>query len=372
MDNLLEEGVLFETKDDVELDTDDFEEDLEKEVNDMMAVWDRSLLLREVNTKRGTFNLNKDVEYYDGKTDFAHMKENMEPLVGNQVFMKILKKNTEGHQIDGTHSVLFEKVGYLECSETPFESSHYDGRPCKLNLTEGPILPGLLQALLSLREGEKAEILIHPAMAYGPLGSPPIIPGDAWLLYYVKIYKTWSESHLESVIKYERDFLVEIPLEHKLKLIDEHKQVANNYVRDGLPREALVRYKAAIKCLDEIPEEDLKESPQLTKILINLLVNAAITYNKLDMPKSASKAAKRTLYLDPNNIKAYYQLIHARLIIGDYEKALNWLDKADKLFPKNPNLDSLRLKLDSKIKVDHKKRLETLKRMSKGLFSQGN
>lgn len=337
--------------------------------------WDRSQLLNEVREQRGLLNRQSDVkstDYYDGTIRFKEIRKCMEPIEGDQVYIKITESNPEGTLINAMSSIHLDRVGYLENESTPFESSIHDSKPDTLNLAEGPILPGLLLGILKMRERERAEILIHPAMAYGRLGCLPLIPGDAWLLYYIKIHKVWTESHLDTFVKYERDHLTEVPLEHKISLIEEHKVVANNYLRDGFPKEALVRYKAAIKCLDELPETKLAGSTLLTKLLTTLLVNAAITLNQLGMPKSATKMAKRALSVEPDNLKAFYQIIKARLSLCDYDKALMWLDKANKVSPNNPSFDGLKLQLDSKVESDKERRSEMLKKMSKACFSSAD
>lgn len=378
--SLLDGPVEFETPEEFYDEEEEFEDEeeeeedldqLDDEAQAMIDSWDRTKLLAEVKEERDrrlARELEKDVDHYDGQP-FSDIRAKMQPLEGGKVFVRVTKKNPKGGQISGSHTILFDKIGYLESNEIPFESSVYDGRPTKLNLIEGPILPGLLHGLIQLREGESAEILIHPAMAYGKLGCIPLIPEDSWILYFVTIHKIWEESHLESVVKFEKDHHVNIPIEQKVLLVEEHKRVANNFLKDGHLRDALIRYKAGIKCLEELPEARIGESSILTELLTTLLVNAAITLNRLEMPKSAGKMARRALFFKPNNLKAYYQLVKSRMTLGDYHKAADWLEKVYKLSPGNSNFSHLKVEIDSKLQPDRDKQEEILRKISKSFFA---
>jgi FKBP-type peptidyl-prolyl cis-trans isomerase len=38
-----------------------------------------------------------------------------------------------------------------------------------------------------MKLGEKAELIIKPEYAYGKIGAPPLIPGDATLIFTVEV-----------------------------------------------------------------------------------------------------------------------------------------------------------------------------------------
>lgn len=370
--SLLDKAVEFETDeiDDCE-EREDGEQNLEDEAQRMLDSWDKEKLLQELRDERDTMRRKTDdktVVQYDGFTDFETLQKEMTPVEGNMVFLKVLEPNPDGKQINCSNTVFLDCIGYLEHQATPFDSSVYDGKPLKIDLIEGPIIPGLLQGLIQLREGERANILIKPQMAYGALGCMPLIPGDATLFYHVKIFKVCDESPLNTVLQYERSNFVQIPFEEKLSIIEEHKEAANKYLRDNQPREAIIRYKAAIKSLEELPEDFVEKNQDVSKLMATLLQNAAITYNKLEMFKSATKVAKRALFNDPTNIKAYYQLAKARLNLGDYSNAIRYVERASKIAPDNSSFNELLVQINTKNKDEREKRDEILKRMSKAVI----
>lgn len=351
-------------------DFDDNEQNLDHEAQRMMLSWDRENLLQEISELE-----DKDEEgagayqYYDGTESFDDLKESMEALEGNFVWIKRIESNPKGKRVMPTYTVLVDYVGFLEYNPEPFESTIHDGKPKLLKLSgdDSVIIAGFIQALISLNEGERANVLIHPALGYREYGAYPIIPKDSFLYYNVKVHKVWEEGNFDGVLQWERHAHIMIPLQDKIKLATEHKDVANQYLSDDKPKEALVRYKAAIKWLSETPQEDVSRSPECQELMQILWQNIAITTNKLGMHKSASKAAKQALSFNPNNVKALYQLAKARIALADHERALHVLERAERVAPKDPHLLSLRLQIDANLKPEKEKRDEILLKMAKSL-----
>lgn len=354
-----------EYEDDLDAD----EQNLEEEAQRMMLSWDRNNLLKEVEEDRANAGENEeDALYYSGDESFEDLKSDMRALEGNFVWIKVIDKKPKGKEIIASNTVLFDCIGFLEYNPEPFESTIHQGKPKIVNLAgnDSFIIAGLLQGLLSLRQGERANILIHPAMGFKS-GGFPIIPGDSYLYYCVKIHQVWEEGNFDGMLQYERQMHVLIPLREKLELASEHKDVANQYLTDDKPREALVRYKAAIKWLIDTPQEEREKSAECRHLENILWQNISITMNKLGMHKSATKAAKQALAMNPTNIKALYQLARARIALGDHNRALLILEKAERVAPKNPSISLLRSQIDTNLRVEKQKREEIMLRMAKSL-----
>lgn len=362
-----EEGAIIDLDDQLE-DQDENEQVYEDEARLILNSWSREKIMKEIKEDAEKTKMeNEDAkrENYDGERDFEEMAKDMTPLANNQVLINVFVSNPEAKEVQPSHTVLFERIGYLEYNLMPFESSICDGKPSLINLTQGPIFPGLLYALTNLREGDRASILIRPGMAYGRLGCPGLIPPDASLLYFVRIYKVFEESQLSLVLDYEKEFMTDIPFAEKLILVEEHKTMANKFLEDDMPKEALVRYKAGIKCLEDITDDEMRRSATVTGLLRALLCNSAIVYNKMGMHKSATKAAKRALFMDPRDIKSYYQLAKARIALADHSGALKWIEKGCKVCSNNSCFDQLKIQLDFKLKDESEKRRDIMKKMSK-------
>jgi FKBP-type peptidyl-prolyl cis-trans isomerase/Tfp pilus assembly protein PilF len=366
-------GQIIETPgiDDVADEHDDFdydEQNLEDEAQRMMRSWDRNNIMREVDDSRDKFDESDDPDftrYYDGCKSFDELKEEMETLSGGFVHVKVTESQPSGKEIFACHTILFDRIGFFEYNPIPWESSIYDGKPTVMNLANDSIIPGLLQALLTLRQGERANVLVHPNMGYGPRGCPPLIPPNSYIYYNIKVHKVWDEGDFDGMLQYERSLNVIIPLQEKIELARQHKEAANQYLHDGEPREALVRYKAAIKWLAETSEEERENSNECKELMSVLWRNTAVTLNKLGMHKSATKAAKQALCIDPRDAKAHYQLGKARIALGDFTRALVVLNRAVKMHPDNLRLKELLAEVDAKSIDEKKKRDEIMIKMSK-------
>ena len=352
---------------DNDLELDEGEKNMEDEVKSMMKSWNREDLMKEIGEEKERLLKEQDkfVEHYDGESSFEDMIADMNILDRAKVYIKIIEENSDGKEVKVSNTILFDRIGFLEHNGIPFESSIYDGKPTMLNLAVGPILPGLLRGLLAMRVGERANIIIHPALAYGKLGCLPIIPPDSYLLYNVKVYKAWEESKLDWAVDYERGKFIDVPINEKFKFINEHKDVANQLIKDNMPREAIIRYKSGIKCLEEMPDEVRERSPELRALSAILHQNCAIAFNKMNMYKSASKAARKSLSADPRNVKAYYQVAKARIALADYPGALKYIEKAETIAPKNSCLKYLKVLVDSHFRDEKKERDEIMRRMSR-------
>ena len=67
-----------------------------------------------------------------------------------------------------------------------FDSS-YDKEALKVTIDVGQVIKGWDIGIMSMKLGEKAELTISPEYAYGAMGSPPLIPGNATLIFTVDL-----------------------------------------------------------------------------------------------------------------------------------------------------------------------------------------
>lgn len=362
-----EDGAILDLGDPME-GHDENEEIYEDEARRMLNSWSRNKIMAEIeqdSERQNTEREDNEREQYDGETDFSDIAKDMAPLENNQVYIKVFVSSPDAKPVEPSHTISFERIGYLEHVLMPFESSVCDGKPSLVNLAQGPILPGLLYAFTHLHEGDRAKILIDPRMAYGKLGCPGLIPGNSSLLYFVRIRKVFEESELSQVLDYEKQLMTIIPFAEKLILVENHKTMANKFLEDDMPKEALVRYKAGIKCLEDINDDDMRRSGQVTGLLITLLRNSAIVYNRMGMHKSATKAAKKALFIDPRDVKSYYQLAKARIGLADHSGAVKWIEKGSKMCSISSCFDQLKIQLDFKLRDESEKRMEIMKKMSR-------
>lgn len=73
--------------------------------------------------------------------------------------------------------------GYIS-NGTLFESNQTSGFPFTIGI--GQVIPGWDEGILGMRVGGKRQLIIPPALAYGPYGNGPI-PGNAVIVFNVEV-----------------------------------------------------------------------------------------------------------------------------------------------------------------------------------------
>lgn len=72
---------------------------------------------------------------------------------------------------------------------TVFDNSFERGNPIEFPLGVGRVIPGWDEGIALMKEGGKGYLFIPHQLGYGEAGSPPVIPGNAELVFYVELNK---------------------------------------------------------------------------------------------------------------------------------------------------------------------------------------
>lgn len=70
---------------------------------------------------------------------------------------------------------------------TIFDQSANRGEPFVVNIGTGQVIQGWDKGIMTMKLGEKADLVISSEYGYGDQGSPPKIPGGATLIFTVEL-----------------------------------------------------------------------------------------------------------------------------------------------------------------------------------------
>ncbi len=100
----------------------------------------------------------------------------------------LILKDGSGNFPTKGKNVAVHYAGFLRSGKL-VDSSTNEGKPFIFPLSEGVVIEGWDEGVPLLREGAEAVFFIPAKLAYGQQGSPPTVPPNAEMIYYIKIVK---------------------------------------------------------------------------------------------------------------------------------------------------------------------------------------
>jgi FKBP-type peptidyl-prolyl cis-trans isomerase len=98
----------------------------------------------------------------------------------------VTQKNETGQQLKAGDIVAVHYTGLLT-NGVKFDSSLDRGEPYPFPLGAGQVIKGWDEGIQKLRVGERATLIIPPALGYGARGAGRDIPPDATLIFIVEV-----------------------------------------------------------------------------------------------------------------------------------------------------------------------------------------
>lgn len=92
-----------------------------------------------------------------------------------------------GVQAENSKQVLVNYFGVLTSDGSMFDNSFNRGEPFRFPLGAGRVIKGWDLGIAELKKGAKAILFIPSDLGYGKAGSPPKIPADSELAFYVEL-----------------------------------------------------------------------------------------------------------------------------------------------------------------------------------------
>ncbi|XP_063002585.1 inactive peptidyl-prolyl cis-trans isomerase FKBP6 [Elgaria multicarinata webbii] len=230
--------------------------------------------------------------------------------------------------------------------DRPFDTNCFRRNPKLMKLGEDITLPGMEVGLLTMKKGELARFLFKPNYAFGALGCPPLIPPDATVLFEVELLDFLDSAESDQFFDLTPEQQDRFPLQKVLKVAETEREFGNYLFRQKHYMDARVRYKRASSILQRV---SAKEAEQVKVDAAKLLVflNLSFVCLKLDRPARALAYGEKALELDEKNAKALFRCGQACLSLTEYERARDFLVKAQKEQPFNHDINNELKKLAS-------------------------
>ncbi|XP_032287109.1 inactive peptidyl-prolyl cis-trans isomerase FKBP6 [Phoca vitulina] len=280
------------------------------------------------------------------QSPYQRLSRRMLDISGDRGVLKDVIREGAGELVTPDASVLVKYSGYLEHMDKPFDSNCFRKTPRLMKLGEDITLWGMELGLLSMRRGELARFLFKPTYAYGTLGCPPLIPPNTTVLFEIELLDFLDSAESDKFCALSAEQQDEFPLQKVLKVAATEREFGNYLFRQNRFYDAKVRYKRALLLLHRrsAPPEE-QHLVAAAKLLV--LLNLSLTYLKLERPTTALRYGEQALIIDRKNAKALFRCGQACLLMTEYQKARDFLVRAQQEQPFNHDINNELKKLAS-------------------------
>uniref|UniRef100_K3WN40 peptidylprolyl isomerase n=1 Tax=Globisporangium ultimum (strain ATCC 200006 / CBS 805.95 / DAOM BR144) TaxID=431595 RepID=K3WN40_GLOUD len=261
------------------------------------------------------------------------------------IFRKMLRTNPDGAQAEFGEEITIRYSEHLLEGDVTVSQD----QTRKIRIGDGEVMPALELVGKMMRVGEACEVRCDARFAYGDVGlEPKVLPGAAMKLFI-------------ELLRVGKKITAEMTSQELIEEANKKKESGNRYFKEKNYEQAAKLYKRALKLLEtwEHSEEDAQACKDL---LIALGNNVGNVQFRLKQYKEARDSSLEVLQLDPRNVKAMYRVGQIGLEQNDFTEALEFLQKATVIEPKNVKVRQL-------IK-DLKKKKQQVKQEQKKLYSK--
>ncbi|KAG8450666.1 hypothetical protein GDO86_003081 [Hymenochirus boettgeri] len=270
---------------------------------------------------------------------FQLLAQQMQDVSGDRGVLKEVIRKGNGENVPYDATVIVKFSGYLEHAEKPFDTNCFSRNPRMLKLGEDITLAGMEIGLLTMQRGELSRFLFSPDYAFGKLGCPPLIPPRATVLFEIELLDFLDTAESDAFCALSPGAQDTFALEKIIKIAGTEREFGNYLFKRNRFSDAKNRYKQAISVLSREPlfevDRNLLKAAQLLVYL-----NLSLTYLKLNRPCRALMWGEKALEIDDKSAKGLFRCGQACLEIKEYEKARDFLLKAQKQEPFNQEINN--------------------------------
>ncbi|GFT62639.1 inactive peptidyl-prolyl cis-trans isomerase FKBP6 [Nephila pilipes] len=281
---------------------------------------------------------------------FNKLKEKMISITDDGLILKEVLVSTAGEVIPDKSIVYIHYEAYLDDRKEPFDSTRLRRKPYKFLLGDGNLISGLEIGIQTMKKGELSRIMVHPKYAFGEIGVPPRIPGNAEILYEVQIINFIVGKDAVDYEEMSTEDQKKAPFEKIVGIYHCNNQLATDFFRRKMYKSAIGRYRRITNLLQDIPVANEEEDEQRNDYLLKLYLNLSVCYLNVRNPQKALIYADLALKLNPNNVKGLYRMGRALCLTGSYNRAEHYLYLAQKHKPFDKSITLALKELEQKRK----------------------
>jgi len=204
---------------------------------------------------------------------------------------------------------------------TVFDESAKHGEPLKFRIGEGSVIEGWEKSVAEMQLGEKADVVIKSEYAYGKMGSPPTIPGDATLIFTIDLIGIEDK-------KPTRWMMSDDELLTAAKAL---KDSGNLKFKEKNYKEAEGIYNDAIGHMEHFKNQN----DEADKLKVILYQNCATSVNYCGDYTTAISLCTKAIAVNDKSWKAWYQRGLANCKLHNYDESISDIKAAIKLDPSN-------------------------------------
>jgi len=262
------------------------------------------------------------------KTSADAIREEVLRTVGDssEKLVKRVIREGSGETPSTGEEVYLHYEGYYAEDGGVFDSSRLREKEFTFVVGQGEVITGLDMGVMSMKAGEKAELILPPSFAFGKLGCPPRIPAGAILKYEVELFR-FAQPMTEEIRTGSNStpLSVEATLEYAVTC----KCEGNTLVSSKSFRKATKSYNRGINYLSRLNSTTLTEAQeaQLCETKIPLYSNLALCHLRLNDWPRAKASCEMVLQMDSDHAKALCRLGEALIQLKDWNTAQQVLNK---------------------------------------------
>ena len=241
---------------------------------------------------------------------------------------------------------------WFEGQDESYDSTFVRGIPEKYKINDGRLLPGLEEAIATMKLKEKARFLIQPDYAFGEFGCPPRIPPNAEIMADVELIGFVEEDEAEEMLLRLKSEETKKSVSFKEidRVVSQEREQGNEADRLDSFKDALKKYNTAIQLLEFMELNGEEEEKRQKSQLLKCYLNRGQCSLKLAHPNKACVDLQKALNIDPQSAKANFRLGLAKSQLGNNKDALKYLRRAQRIRPQDTNIAMTIENIEKKIR----------------------